>query len=224
MLEKKEPYVWFWNYLWVPQFFALRRLELIISPRNRPGYWYAIRSSMTLFVDRHLDKPCKNLIVKLFDMARTTFDPLTQARPHPERRCAWSTVSAKFQDYMETLQVFQHVAHKAESCEILIPYWMERKFQATALKKEWEASSGVKVRFMPLGAWPNPTESLPTLDLITMLPKLAYQTPVHGVPQNERSWDTLAWPPDKKTPEENFDESRVRAGYFFLADLAEDVQ
>ena len=219
-----KPYILFWNQLWVPQTSILRTLELIISPLNEPGYWSALQWSMTMFVHHHLDKPPKNLIVKLFDMARADLDPLTQGPPDRLRRRGSSTISATIEDYMETLQIFQHVAPKAENCQICLPYWMERKFQTTALKKEWDVSPGVKVHFMPLGAWPNPTEYLPTLDLKIRLPKSAYQTPVSGVPQNKLSWAAQAWSPNKEAPEEVFDESRVREGYVFLADLAEGAQ
>ena len=224
--ECRGPYVWFWNQGWLPQFSNLSTLELTISPRNLPGYWYAIQSSMALLLDEHLGNPPKNLIIKLFDMSRNTYDSMThsQATPNPRNRICWTTIEATFEDYMETLQLFQNVALKAENCQIFLPYWMEAKFQATALKRAWDASSGVKVCFMPLGAWANPTEYITTLDRNIRLPKLAYQTPVHLLHQNERSWSALAWSFDKETPKENFDESRVRAGYFFLADLAEDAQ
>ena len=206
---------------WLPQFSKLGTLELTISPRNLPGYWYAIQSSMTLLLHEHLGTPPKNLIIKLFDMSRNTYDSMTHSQtiPNARNRNLWTTISATFEDYMETLQLFQHAALKAENCQIFLPYWMEAKFQATALKRAWDASSGVKVCFMPLGAWANPTEYITTLDRNTRLPKLAYQTPVHLLHQNERSWSALAWSSDKEAPEENFDESRVREGYFFLADL-----
>ena len=223
-----EPYVWFWDQVWMPRFSALRTLELIFSPRNTPGseYWNAIRSSITPFLDHYLEKPPQNLIVKLFDMARSRYDPWTyDLALVPVRRWdAWTLISATFEDYMETLQLFQHVALKAENCQFFLPYWMEHKFQATALKSAWDASSGVKVCFMPLGAWSNPKEYVQHLDLNIWLPQSAYLTPINGVPQHERSWGDLAWEPNKEPPEENFEESRVRAGYFFLADLAEDVQ
>lgn len=222
--NSREPHVWFWNSLWVPRFSALSTLELMISPRNTQGYWYTIRSSIALFLDHNLQKPPKNLIIKLFDMARSTYDPWIHSLTGRHPWMSWRAISATFEDYMETLQIFQHIAPRAENCQIFLPYWMEHKFQRTALKTVWAASPGMKVRFMPLGAWLNPTEYLGVFDKKMRLPKLAYQTPVSGVPQNERSWSALAWSPNKEAPRENFEESRVREGYFFLADLAKDAQ
>ena len=225
-LVKREPYVWSWNHLWVPRFSALKTLELVISPRDTPGYWYAIQSSMTLFIDQHLGKPPKNLIIKIYDMARTTFNPVTRPSLHFGRMHAWSPISATFEDYMETLHIFQHVAPKAKSCQIFVPYWMERRFQSTALKQAWDISPGVKVRFMPLGSWPNPTEYVFTLTTGMRLPKSAYLPPVNGLRRSDRdrAWSILAWYPKKEAPEENLDESRVREGYFFLANLAKGAQ
>ena len=220
-----KSYIGLWNQSWMPQFSALRTLELIISPRNTPEsvYWNAIRSSMTLFFDHYLEKLPQNLIIKLFDMARGNDDPWTY---DPDRIISHDLIrnSATFEDYMETLGIFQRVALKAENCQFFLPYWMEHKFQTTALKTAWDASSGVKVCFMPLGAWPYPKEYVKIMDSPLWLPQSAYKTPINGVPQNERSWSDLAWEPNKEPPEENFEESRVRAGYFFLADLAEDAQ
>lgn len=130
-----------------------KQIRISVEPSTFPGLWECLWSALTTLCEDHLVRfrYIRNITINLWDMGRGSWCGMYE--DHIEVEEVYEPIEARLADYSKTLNIFEEVVSKADTCIIRLPYWIENHNGFGSVVKKWKEIHGAQIAFIPWRAY-----------------------------------------------------------------------
>ena len=128
-----------------------KQIKISVEPSTFPGFWDCVWSALTTLCEDHLVRfHCiRNIAINLWDMGRGSWCGMFEDYNGDEEVYEYEPIEARLADYSKTLNIFEEVVSKADTCIIRLPYWIENHNGFGPVVKKWKEIYGAQIAFIP---------------------------------------------------------------------------
>ncbi|KAG6991273.1 hypothetical protein G7Y79_00054g089020 [Physcia stellaris] len=121
-----------------------KQIKISVEPSTFPGFWDCVWSALTTLCKDHLVHfHCIRIItINLWDMGRGSWCGMYEDYNGDGEVYEYEPIEARLADYSKTLNIFEEVISKVDTCIIRLPYWIENHNDFGPVVEKWKEIYG----------------------------------------------------------------------------------